>query len=298
MSNDTKVTTFLTPKTATEAFEIANNLSTSSFIPSALKGKPADIVVAMAYGAELGLPPLQSLQNIAVINGRPSLWGDAVRALVLNSHDLVELSEWDENGTFYCKIVRKTRAGGEMTIQKSFSDEDAKAAGLAGKQGPWKQYPKRMKQMRAFGFAARDAYADRFRGFITREEAEDLPKEKDVTPPAGKANGSTLGSIIEQASKIDDEPAPQQTPEPEFQGESVDTLTGEVMEPETSKFDMLCVKAKTAPNIIAFNAVKDEVKKAHTNGEITDAQGNDIKKIMTATNKRLKEEALNEPLDF
>lgn len=210
MSNEAKLpTTFLTPANAQEAFEVANNLAQSSLIPSALKGKPADIVVSMAYGAELGLQPLQSLQNISVINGRPSLWGDAMRALVLNSHDLVSLKEWDENGTFYCEITRRTRAGGEITIRKSFGDAEAQQANLLGKQGPWKQYPNRMKQMRAFGFAARDAYADRLRGFITREEAEDMPtqaqhnatpQERDVTP---QKEVNSIDDFLEQADPVE-----------------------------------------------------------------------------------------------
>jgi hypothetical protein len=199
MSNENTMT-FLAPRNAMEAFEIANNLAQSSLIPQAMKGKPADIVVAMAYGAELGLQPLQSLQNIAVINGRPSLWGDAVRALVLNSHDLKSLKEWNEGDVFYCEIIRSTRSGGEITITKTFGDADATQAGLLGKQGTWKQYPDRMKQMRAFGFAARDAYADRLRGFITREEAEDMPAqlERDVTP---QREESAIDAIMAKAEQ-------------------------------------------------------------------------------------------------
>lgn len=205
MSDNTM--TFLAPRNAMEAFEIANNLAQSSLIPQAMKGKPADIVVAMAYGAELGLQPLQSLQNIAVINGRPSLWGDAVRALVLNSHDLKSLKEWNEGDVFYCEIVRSTRSGGEITITKSFGNADATQAGLLGKQGPWKQYPDRMKQMRAFGFAARDGYSDRLRGFITREEAEDMPAkpERDVTPQREESAIDAIMAKAEQAPQLDKE---------------------------------------------------------------------------------------------
>lgn len=205
MSNNTVPTTFLAPSNAHEAFEIANNLAQSNLIPTSLKGKPADIVVSMAYGAELGLQPLQSLQNISVINGRPALWGDAMRALVLNSSDLMELKEWAESGTFFCTIARKTKTGAVISITKSFGDEDAKKAKLFGKQGPWTQYPSRMKQMRAFGFAARDAYADRLRGFITREEAQDIPSgshsqepERDITPAQPV---DALDSLLEKASE-------------------------------------------------------------------------------------------------
>ena len=57
---------------------------------------------------------------------------------------------------------------------------DAKRAGLAGKSGPWTQYPRRMLQMRARGFALRDAFPDLLRGLVTAEEAMDYPTP---TPP-------------------------------------------------------------------------------------------------------------------
>ena len=58
----------------------------------------------------------------------------------------------------------------------TFSEQDAKVAGLWGKSGPWKQYPKRMLQMRARGFNLRDNFADILGGLITAEEARDMPE--------------------------------------------------------------------------------------------------------------------------
>jgi hypothetical protein len=73
-------------------------------------------------------------------------------------------------------------------VVAKFSVEDAKRAGLWGKQGPWSAYPKRMMQMRARGFALRDAFPDVLKGLITAEEAQDYPDEakpkqaRDITP--------------------------------------------------------------------------------------------------------------------
>jgi hypothetical protein len=73
-------------------------------------------------------------------------------------------------------------------VVAKFSVEDAKRAGLWGKQGPWSAYPKRMMQMRARGFALRDAFPDVLKGLISAEEAQDYPDEakprpaKDITP--------------------------------------------------------------------------------------------------------------------
>jgi len=134
----------------------------------------------MMMGNELGLNPLQSIQNIAVINGRPSIYGDALMALVQNhpSFGGVEESFDDNTMTATCTVKRK---GGEKHTQR-YSEADAVTAKLWGKQGPWSQYPKRMLAMRARGFALRNQFADALAGLITREEAEDTPIERDITP--------------------------------------------------------------------------------------------------------------------
>ena len=195
-----QVNTFLMPKDSAEAFTIAEGLAKSSMVPKQFVNKPMDIVVCMAMGAELGFQPLQSLQNIAVINGRPSVWGDAFRALIMGAPDLVGFKEWfDENTqTAYCFISRRLASGAVIESTQSFSQQDAKTAGLWGKQGPWTQYPRRMMQWRALGFAGRDMYADRLRGIWIDHEARDMPEEKDDTPqPAQQTEqNDTLSQVL------------------------------------------------------------------------------------------------------
>jgi hypothetical protein len=65
-----------------------------------------------------------------------------------------------------------------------FSVADAKKAGLWGKSGPWTQYPKRMLQLRARGFALRDAFPDVLKGLVTAEEAQDYPQAEPAREPA------------------------------------------------------------------------------------------------------------------
>ena len=193
---------FMTPTSFHEAFEIANVLAQSSMIPKAFTGKPGDIVVAMAMGKELGFSSVQSLQNIAVINGRPSVWGDAFRALIIGSPDLYDLKEWYDEKTLtaHCEIQRQLKSGQVATFSGSFSQQDAKTAGLWGKQGPWTQYPKRQQQWRALGFAGRDAYADRLRGIWIDAESQDLPRERDVTP-LRSVKTSKLNQVLESVSE-------------------------------------------------------------------------------------------------
>ncbi|AUX86888.1 transcriptional regulator (plasmid) [Acinetobacter sp. ACNIH2] len=169
-------TGFLTPTNLQEAMQIADLLANSEIVPKDYQKKPGNILVAMQWGAEIGLQPLQAMQNIAVINGRPSLWGDAVLALVRSSGLLEQFEETQTDDVATCIVKRK----GHKAVTKTFSKEDAKRAGLLTKQGPWSQYPRRMMQMRARGYALRDEFTDILKGFGVAEEERD--KEIDVTP--------------------------------------------------------------------------------------------------------------------
>jgi hypothetical protein len=92
--------------------------------------------------------------------------------------------EGTPNPVAVCVAKRK----GRKPVTAKFSVEDAKRAGLWGKQGPWSAYPKRMMQMRARGFALRDAFPDVLKGMITAEEAQDYPEEAKPRPMARPAN--------------------------------------------------------------------------------------------------------------
>lgn len=170
----------LTPTSIDEALRLADMLAKASLVPKDYQGNPANCLIAMQWGMEIGLQPLQAMQNIAVINGRPSIWGDAMIALVRGSGLLESIQETIDGETMVaeCTVTRK----GEQPVSREFSLEDAKRAGLAGKQGPWQQYPKRMLQMRARAWALRDVFPDVLRGVAMAEEAMDKPAERDMGP--------------------------------------------------------------------------------------------------------------------
>jgi hypothetical protein len=177
------------PATITEAIQFSEMLASSQMVPKAYQGKPQDIMVCVQWGYEIGLAPMQALQNIAVINGKPSVYGDAAMALVQASPVCEDVEEYFEGeGTPNPIAVCVAKRKGRKPVVAKFSVEDAKRAGLWGKQGPWSAYPKRMMQMRARGFALRDAFPDVLKGLITAEEAQDYPDEakprqaKDITP--------------------------------------------------------------------------------------------------------------------
>lgn len=194
------------PTTLTEAMTFSDMLANSSMVPKAYQGKPQDILVCVQWGMEMGLAPMQALQNIAVINGKPSVYGDAAMALVQASPVCEDVEEFFENeGTPNPVAVCVAKRKGRKPVTARFSVEDAKRAGLWGKQGPWSAYPKRMMQMRARGFALRDAFPDVLKGMITVEEAQDYPEEAKPRQVAKPAN--PLDMVAPPTIERSDDPA-------------------------------------------------------------------------------------------
>src|SRR3989442_1378303 len=75
----------LAPKSLEEAWRMSQFMAQSEMVPKQYRNKPADVLVGIQYGMELGFAPMQALQSIAVINGRPSVWGDGFLALIMCS---------------------------------------------------------------------------------------------------------------------------------------------------------------------------------------------------------------------
>jgi hypothetical protein len=195
----TEISTNTTParglalQTLAEAMSFAKMVANSDFAPKDFRGKPESCLLAIDYGGSIGLSRMQSLQSIAVINGRPTIWGDAALALVIGSPVCEYVRETvDGEGDAMVATCEAKRRGYEKASVVRFGVADAKKAGLWGKTGPWTQYSRRMLQMRARGFALRDAFPDVLRGLVTAEEAQDYPAaavtpEPVVVRPAAKA---------------------------------------------------------------------------------------------------------------
>jgi len=174
----------LVPQSIEQLNIVARMIADSDLAPKDYRGKPNNAAVAIAMGMELGVSPMQSIQGIAVINGRPSVWGDLLLALC-RAHPLCdyvdESLEFDANGNVSAAICKASRNGNAQ--ERRFSVEDAKRAGLWTKDGPWKQYPQRMLQMRARGFCLRDLFADALKGLASAEEQQDAAVVTVVSQP-------------------------------------------------------------------------------------------------------------------
>lgn len=165
---------------------IASGLAPSSF------NSPAKVAVAIQSGAEIGLTPMQSLQSMYVTNGKVTLWGDAIPGLIRASGTCEYIKEWYEgDGDKLTAICEGKRSDTGEVLTRSFSVEDAKQAMLWGKAGPWKSYSKRMLQMRARSWAARDLWADVLRGMQIKEEVDDYDP-----PQQSRGNSVSVSDIL------------------------------------------------------------------------------------------------------
>lgn len=212
----TSATTFsLAPRNLEEAMSFAKLIADSDLAPKDFRGKPGNVLIAVQMGAEVGLSPMQAIQNVAVVNGRPSLWGDAMLAIVCASAVYEGHREQitGEAKTLVATCTVKRR--GQEWQARSFSVLDAERAGLWGKQGPWQQYPKRMLQLRARAFALRDVFPDVLRGLQMVEETQDAPDMtvEAVAPERPALRAPQRKSALPPAPPVVVEAAPPSEPE-------------------------------------------------------------------------------------
>lgn len=184
-----------------DAWRFCTAMAASGMMPKGMQ-TAQQILYALELGFEVGLPPLAAVQSIAVINGRASLYGDVMLGLVLASgkfDDEAFEEDWIREGDkvvgAYC-IVRRLPKG--KPRRWDFTIEDAKTANLWGKEGPWRTAPKRMLQMRARAFALRDIFPDVLKGIISREEAGDIPPEKNITNKSSMTRAANLSELTDQ----------------------------------------------------------------------------------------------------
>ena len=259
----TRASTGLALQSFDDAFRFAKMVAASEFAPKDFKGKPESCMLAIQHGSEVGLSPMQSLQSIAVINGRPTIWGDAALALVQSSPVCEYVKEYLEGqGDNLTAVCEAKRRGYPAPTVSRFSMADAKRAGLAGKSGPWSQYPERMLALRARGFALRNAFADALRGLITAEEAQDYPQPVVVETPRQR---------VEMRPKFDnDEPRPAKV-----------VLSPKVKtEPQRTRAEAGRLAISAANTIEACEALRSKLDVYSNAGEFTDAEFSELSKLL------------------
>lgn len=198
----------IVPTNYNEMAAMAQTIFSSGLAPRGYD-TPQKVAVAIMMGAELGFPPMMAISKIAIVNGRPAPYGDAIVAVVRRSGLCEFIDERIEgegdNRVAICETKRKTDS---RPVIRKFSVADAKKAKLWGKAGPWQDYPERMMAMRARGFALRDAYGDLLSATYDAEEAADIPAEpeiKAIAAPMAVAEPTVATSETILEATVDDQ---------------------------------------------------------------------------------------------
>jgi len=195
-----------------QAMQWAHVVIKSGLAPSHFKTAEA-VYVATCLGEELGFTRLQSLNSIYVVGGKPGLEVSGMKALVLKYGGRWRVDEWNE------KVCTLTMSRGDWSETQTYSIDDAKRQGLAGKDN-WAKMPKNMLFARCFANLARNLYADVLKGTYAKEELIDgdeviidppkpeLPApartiEVVATPTDGKAPQEQLFKLIEAWGTVD-----------------------------------------------------------------------------------------------
>lgn len=162
--------------------ELAVRIAGTDFVPKGMQGKPASVAACVLYGAEIGVGPMRSLAGIHVVEGRAAMSAELMRALVLAAgHDIrvVELT------ATRC-VLLGTRRGSTDGTQVQYTTDDAKRAGVLGKQ-VWQRYPREMLLARCTTLLCRSTFPDVIGGMASVEEMDDAPvqqAEATVVEPA------------------------------------------------------------------------------------------------------------------
>lgn len=161
-------------------WRLSQRLSSTEFVPDALRNRPEAVLAAVLYGRELGIGPMQALQSVNVIKGKPTLAPETMRALILRAGHQIATKEYTDE--------RVTLVGTRDTMEETvtFTVDDAKRAGLIKTGGAWTTYPRAMLLARATSELARLMFADVIAGAsYTPEELDHdtpIPVTAEVVP--------------------------------------------------------------------------------------------------------------------
>lgn len=207
-----------------QMWRFASAVVKSGMAPKSLRSAE-QVLVALQMGAEVGLTPMQSLANIAVVNGRPVMWGDALVALVRRSKECEYIHDsWSGEGekrVATCAIKRR----GQPEESRSFGYADAKRAGLLSRD-TYKLYLDRMLQCRARAWAIRDVFADLLMGLAVAEEVQDEAFADTMAPNIESGDDAPMNSLDDVVNVMDQD---EQEAEfaPAFDGNPGSTVTPE-----------------------------------------------------------------------
>jgi hypothetical protein len=215
------------------AFQLADRLSKTSFIPSTMRGKVGDITACLLAGNELGLPPMAALKSMDVIHGTPGLRAHAMRGLVQSHGHEIELIESTDT---VCRM-RGRRQGAEAWQEVVWTIGRAQLAGFPAKNPNYKTQPANMLIARATGEMARLIASDALHG--VPYTAEELRDSQPRMAAAQVGAPVTAAEILSRRGPAPQEIAPSDEPAAGEAGDDSETVVGEVYDEAAALWDQI-----------------------------------------------------------
>ena len=185
----------------TERMRYAQALAAADLLPSQYRSKPANVLLAMEYGLALGLDTITAIQQVHIIEGRPSASAQLLAALVRRAGHRLRVTGDDRHAI--AEIIRHDDP--EFTFTAEWTIERATTANLAGRD-QWKKYPAAMLKARAITEVARDACPEVLSGVTGTAGDPEHDEPTTWQQPDGPTVVPSTGEIIEDAEFDDDEP--------------------------------------------------------------------------------------------
>ncbi len=182
----------------------ATVLVRTGFLPASIKTAEQAMAI-MLTGKELGIPPMQALRGVHVIQGTPAIKPELMLALCVKRIPgfKYNFGVCDANSaTFVC-----SRPEMSEPYTSTFTMEDAKRAGLTNNP-TWSKYPANMLRWRAVGNALHIVAPDVLVGVYTPEE---MGAVVDANGEVIEAPEPVVTVVVdaESATGVDTGPSPE-----------------------------------------------------------------------------------------
>lgn len=187
--------------------EYAEILSASNLLPRAYQKQPANVFTAMAMGEALGLKPIEAINSINVIQGKPALSAELMGAMVRRAGHKLRITCTKNPPTATATLIRRDDPDAPFTV--TWDEKAATRAGLWMSSSSWQKYPDQMMRARAITEVCRMGAADALSGFVyTAEELGGEPQDvfspSPIVQPVQAAPETETVEVIE----VVEEPEP------------------------------------------------------------------------------------------
>jgi hypothetical protein len=188
--------------------EYAKTLAVSSLLPKAYQRQPANVLLALELGEALGIPPIQAINGIHIIEGKPTASAELIASVVRRAGHKIRVTTDAVKLVVVAQLIRADDP--DFTYEARWDMERAKTAGLAGK-GNWRTHPAQMLTWRAITEVSRMGASDALYG------VSHTPDEISFSVPTADQQATRvtaaaiLGEEVLDAEVVEAEPEPDPT---------------------------------------------------------------------------------------